>query len=96
MFHVEHFSKYQVNKMKRKLKIIILALILLVPVKECAKDGGTIKYNAILWSVTKHHSMFHDSAGNFGYDTGTTIRILCFEVYSDYPKFVPSSQQKEA
>ncbi len=83
--------------MKKKLKIIIpliIAVILLVPVKECYKDGGTIKYNAVLWSVTKHHSIAHDSAGKRGYDTGTTVRILCFEVYSDYPKFVPSPQQK--
>ncbi|MDE5861286.1 MAG: hypothetical protein K2H28_03740 [Ruminococcus sp.] len=81
--------------MKRKLKIIIplvIALILLVPIKEGYKDGGTIKYNAILWSVTKHHSIAHDSAGNCGNNTGTTVRILCFEVYSDYPKFVPSPQ----
>ncbi|MDE6538601.1 MAG: hypothetical protein K2K66_00275 [Ruminococcus sp.] len=77
--------------MKKKLKIIIpliIAIILLVPVKECAKDGGTIKYNAVLWSVTKHHSA-HDLEGRHGYYTGTTVRILCFKVYSDYPKFVP-------
>ncbi len=83
--------------MKKKLKIIIpliIAVILLVPIKECYKDGGTIKYNAVLWSITKHHSIAHDSAGKHGYDTGTTVRILCFEVYSDYPKFVPSPQQK--
>jgi len=78
--------------MKKKLKIIvplIIAIVLLVPIKSYAKDGGTVKYDAILWSVTKHHSIAHDSAGNDGYNTGTTIRILCFEVYSDYPKFVP-------
>lgn len=82
--------------MKKKLKIIIVMLILLFPITEHYKDGGTIKYNAILWSVTKHHSIAHDSAGNRGYDTGTTVRILCFKVYSDYPKFVPSPQQKGA
>lgn len=85
--------------MKKKLKIIIVlivALILFVPVKLHYKDGGTVKYNAVLWSVTKHHSIAHDSAGNRGNDTGTTVRILCFKVYSDYPKFVPSPQQKGA
>lgn len=77
--------------MKKKLKIIIsliIALLLLVPVKEYYKDGGTIKYNAVLWSVTKHNGMTFDSDGNHGYNTGTTIRILCFKVYSDYPIFV--------
>ncbi|MDE5620731.1 MAG: hypothetical protein K2I80_09510 [Ruminococcus sp.] len=78
--------------MKKKFKIIILVIftfIFLVPVKEHYRDGGTIKYNAILWGVTKHHDMTFDSDGNHGYNTGTTIRILCFDVYSDYPKFVP-------
>ncbi|MDE6832859.1 MAG: hypothetical protein K2J39_01220, partial [Ruminococcus sp.] len=68
---------------------LIIAVILLVPVKERVKDGGTIKYNAILWSVTKHHGMTSDSAGNRGYNTGTTVRILWFKVYSNYPQFVP-------
>ncbi|MDE6665294.1 MAG: hypothetical protein K2K14_03775 [Ruminococcus sp.] len=85
--------------MKKKLKIIIsliIAVILLVPIKSQLKDGGTIKYDAVLWGVTKHHSIAHDSAGNRGNDTGTTVRILCFEVYSNYPKFIPSPQQKGA
>lgn len=78
--------------MKKKLKIIIsliIAIVLLVPIKECYKDGGTIKYNAVLWSVTKHHSIADNLEGRRGYYTGTTVRILCFEVYSNYPKFVP-------
>ena len=78
--------------MKKKLTIIILlivAVILVVPIESHAKDGGTVKYNAVLWGVTKHHGMTFDSDGNGGYNTGTTIRILCFDVYSSYPKFVP-------
>ena len=85
--------------MKKKLKIIIpliIAIIFLVPIKEHYRDGGTVKYNAVLWSVTKHHEMTFDSAGNSGYNTGTTVRLLWFEVYSNYPKFVPSPQQKGA
>ena len=76
--------------MKRKLKIIIpliIAVVLLVPIKSHFLDGGTVRYDAVLWGVTKHHGITSD--GNDGYNTGTTIRILCFEVYSDYPKFVP-------
>lgn len=75
--------------MKKKLKIIIVMLILLFPITEHYKDGGTVKYKAILWGVTKHHGITFDSDGNAGYNTGTTIRILCFDVYSSYPKFVP-------
>ncbi|MDE6501849.1 MAG: hypothetical protein K2L10_07160 [Ruminococcus sp.] len=78
--------------MKKKLKIIIpviVAIILLVPIPTGYKDGGTIEYNAVLWSVTKHHSIADNLEGRRGYYTGTTVRILCFEVYSDYPQFVP-------
>lgn len=80
----------------KKLKIIILLImvILLIPAKEEYDDGGTVKYDALLWSVTKHHLMVSDSTGNLGYNTGTTVRILCFKVHSDYPKFIPSPQQK--
>ena len=77
--------------MKKKLKIIIpliIAVILLVPVKECLKDGGTIKYNAVLWGVTKEHSLTRDSAGNHGFSTGIIVRILWFDVYKDL-KFTP-------
>ena len=83
--------------MKKKLKIIILliiAIILLVPIPAHYRDGGTVKYNAVLWSVTKHHGITFDSAGNAGYNTGTTVRILCFKVYSNYPKFVPNGKER--
>ncbi len=78
--------------MKKKLKIIILlivAVILVVPIKERYRDGGTVRYDAVLWGVTKHHGMAFDSDGNGGYNMGITIRILCFDIYSDYPKFIP-------
>ena len=75
----------------KKLKIIILFIIviLLIPTKEEYDDGGTVRYDALLWGVTKYHGITFDSDGNDGYNTGTTIRILCFDVYSSYPKFVP-------
>lgn len=80
--------------MKRKLKVIIpviIAIILLVPVKEHLKDGGTIKYNAVLWGVTKEHSMTRDSAGNNGYSVGIIVRILWFDVYKDL-EFIPEQK----
>ena len=80
--------------MKKKLKIIIpliIAIILLVPVKERLKDGGPIKYNAVLWGVTKEHSMRRDSAGNHGFSTGIIVRILWFDVYKDL-EFIPDQK----
>ncbi len=81
--------------MKKKLRIIIpviiIALILLFPIPMHAKDGGTVVYNAILYSVTKRHSMWNEGEtpdGTFGYLTGTEVRILWFTVY-DNVQFVP-------
>ena len=46
--------------MKKKAIIIICILaciILLFPVKQQFKDGGSIQYKAILYSVTKVHRL---------------------------------------
>lgn len=67
--------------MKKKIIVIlsvIIALVLLIPIPSYFKDGGTVEYNAVLYGVTKRHSL-----QNGGYNIGTDIRILWFEVYSD-------------
>lgn len=66
---------------KKKIIIIlpvIFALVLLIPIPSHFKDGGTVEYNAVMYGVTKRHSLQHG-----GYNIGTEIRILWFEVYSD-------------
>lgn len=81
--------------MKRRAVLIILIFIIiccLIPIKSQLKDGGTIKYNAVLYGVTKSHSMWHENRepdGNFGYLTGTRVRVLWFTVYDDV-EFVPA------
>lgn len=57
---------------------IIIALILLVPVKIYYKDGGSIGYKSILYEVTNYASL----DGNKGIE----IQILCIEVYSNVQK----------
>ena len=45
---------------KRITKIIILliaTLFLLFPIKTVYKDGGTVKYQAVLYSYTKYHKI---------------------------------------
>lgn len=80
--------------MKKKIIIIITFIIiavLLFPIKSQLKDGGTVKYDAVLYGITKEHSMISEHispTGESGYDIGTKVRILWFEVYSDV-KFVP-------
>lgn len=80
--------------MKKKiLKIIcwiLVALVLLVPIPVHYKDGGTVSYNAILYSVTKVHSLTArngaDGELEAGYEVGTRVRVLIFPVYDDVQK----------
>ena len=68
--------------MKKKIiriTIIIIALILLFPIPLCYKDGGTVKYQALLYSITDYHAL----RGVDGYDTGIEIKILGITVYEN-------------
>lgn len=45
-------------KRKRFLLLVLLFLIILfIPIKYTYKDGGTIKYCAVLWSYTDYHQI---------------------------------------
>ena len=73
--------------MKKQIKIILIILIcaiLLIPVPTWYKDGGTVKYTAITYSLTKQHSL---SPQGKGYNVGTRIKILFWTIYDDV-KFV--------
>lgn len=78
----------------KKKKIIIICIIAiaviasLIPIRTEYKDGGSVSYNAILYEVMHRHSM-NRYDGVLGYDIGTEVRILFFEVYDDVV-FVPS------
>lgn len=77
--------------MKKKTKIaIVLAIliILLVPIPTKLKDGGTVKYQAILWSVSDVRSLYTKDGAD-GYIEGVEITFLWFEIY-DSTKFVPN------
>lgn len=58
--------------------IIVICAILLVPIPAVYKDGGTVEYNAILYTVRKVHSL-----APFGYNIGTQVRIFFWIVYDD-------------
>lgn len=67
-----------------RIFIAIAAVLLLVPFPVGYKDGGTVKYRAALYCVTKQHSIAYDPLEQKdGYDIGTTVEIFGFEVYND-------------
>lgn len=75
--------------MKKKAIIItaiVLAAVLLIPIPLFYKDGGSVEYRAVLYSVWKVHSI---STRGDGYEVGTEIRLLFWTVYNDV-EYVPT------
>ena len=77
--------------MKKKIMtvicLVLVALVLLVPIPMYYKDGGTVSYNAVLYSVTKVHSITSrytdDGELEMGHKVGTRVRVLIFPIYDD-------------
>ncbi|MBD5510112.1 MAG: hypothetical protein HDR08_02485 [Lachnospiraceae bacterium] len=69
--------------MKKKIlkiaAITIALLLLLFPLTYHYKDGGTVEYRALLYQVYDVHSLRVTG----GYDEGTIIKILGFEVFNN-------------
>lgn len=60
---------------------IVLILLLLFPIPLRLKDGGTVKYQAVLYSISDVHRLDPDSED--GYQDGVIIEILGMKVYSN-------------
>ncbi len=75
--------------MKKKsivILIIIIGLILLVPIPMKLKDGGSIEFKAILYTITKYHRLTVEEDGETQYIDGIGIEILGMEVYNNTDK----------
>lgn len=62
---------------------IVLTLILLFPFPVRQKDGGSVKWNAVLYSVTDVHRANPDINGSTEFLEGTIIEILGWEVFNN-------------
>lgn len=79
--------------MKKKfiiIAIILLVAILLIPIPMHLKDGTTVKYQAVLYSISDVHRLV-TSESDGGYEDGIIIEILGFEVFNNVKK-LPSAQ----
>ena len=76
------FSSFQFYLIILFLLCLILAFILLVPIPYRIKDGGSILYDAILYSV-KDVKMIHPDPSKSEYIEGVIVEILGFEVYNN-------------
>lgn len=61
--------------------IIFIAIVLLFPIPFRLKDGGSIEFKALLYTVTKYHRL--SATSETGYNDGLGIEILGIEVYNN-------------
>ena len=61
--------------------LILLMFILLIPIPLRYKDGGTVEYRALLYSVYDVHRLATEPAG--GYDEGIIVEILGIEIFNN-------------
>ena len=64
--------------------IIILLLILLIPIPMRLKDGGSIRFQALLYSITKYHKLSETLDGD--YIEGIGIEVLGVEIFDSTDK----------
>ena len=70
--------------MKKKLILIAAAILLLVclfPIPFHLKDGGTVEYKALLYTVSRVHRLTDLDAEN-PYQEGVVVKVLGVELYN--------------
>lgn len=68
-------------KKKKIILILIIIILMLIPIPTKLKDGTSTEYKALLYSITKYHSINQDSIK--GYDDGFKIKILGITIYDN-------------
>lgn len=75
--------------MKKKviiLMIIVVLMILLVPIPFKLKDGGTVEWKSLTYSISNVHSLYtlgNDNEYEMGYREGIIIKIFNMTVYNN-------------
>ena len=78
--------------MKKKIVIgivVFVMLVLLIPIRLQMKDGGSVQYKAVLYSVTKYHQITmewddkNEEVADSGYRVGWGVEILGLEIFNN-------------
>lgn len=72
--------------MKNKIFLIVILLlaVLLIPIPNSKKDGGSVVYSAVLYSVEKVHRLNPDvDSDKVEYIEGTIVKIFGVEVFNN-------------
>ena len=88
--------------MKKKIVIgivVFFMLALLIPVRLQMKDGGSVQYKAVLYSVTKYHQitmeMDQENEGvvDSGHLVGWGVEVLGLEIFNN-AKYVSDTKSE--
>lgn len=60
---------------------VLLLAALLIPIPNRLKDGGSVEYHAVLYSVERRHRLGPEGSGR-EYQDGTVVRLLGIEVFN--------------
>lgn len=63
--------------------IILIVAVLLIPIPQKLKDGGSVRYSALFYSITDVHRLNPDLESDRPYLEGIEIEILGVEIYSN-------------
>ena len=63
------------------ISLVVLAAVLLIPTTKYADDGGSVKYQAVLYSVYDVHRI--DLAKDNGFAEGIIVEILGIEIFNN-------------
>ena len=78
--------------MKKKIVIgivVFFMLVLLVPIRLQMKDGGSVQYKAVLYTVTKYHqstlkeNLEDEGIIESGYRVGWGVKVLGLEIFNN-------------
>lgn len=88
--------------MKKKIVIGVVAffvLVLLIPIRLQMKDGGSVQYKAVLYSVTKYHQIImemddeNEGVVDSGYLVGWGVEVLGLEIFNN-AKYVSDTKSE--
>lgn len=74
--------------MKKRILVGIILIVLMFPIRHQLKGGGTVEYKALLYKVSKVHSLISieemkEEGKVKEYDEGIVINILGFEIINN-------------
>ena len=68
------------KKVIHSIIIIVALIIILCPIPFHYKDGGTVEYKALVYSVTDYHSIYSEEGE---YLIGISVEIFGIEVFDN-------------